>query len=267
MPRIRIDSMEDERVAAYRDLASAQLTRQSGLFVAEGRLLVERLIASSYTPHSILVDERRIGLLPDTPPDVPVYTTSKDLIEHIAGFEFHRGVLACGYRQPLDTTAGVCRELRRSALIVGCVAVQDPTNLGGILRSCAAFGVDAVLVSKQSADPFARRVLRVSMGASLSLPIVETDDVAADLQELRSDNHFQVVATVVDNATSLESATRAERTVLLIGSEADGLPESLVANADRRVTIPMSLQTDSLNASVAAGVLLYHFTRVAGSEA
>jgi len=266
MPRIRIDSIEDERVAVYRDLPSARLTRESGLFIAEGRLLVERLIASSYTPHSILVDEKRIGLLPKTSPDVPVYSTSAELIEQISGFDFHRGVMACGHRQPLDTIAGVCPHLPPTALVLACVEVQDPTNLGGILRNCAAFGADAVLVSKHSADPFARRVLRVSMGGSFNLRIIECDDIAADLRDLKSAHGFEVVAAVIGDAPPLETATRARRTALLIGSEANGLPNELVTDADRRVTIPMSLKTDSLNASVAAGVLLYHFTRVARIE-
>jgi tRNA G18 (ribose-2'-O)-methylase SpoU len=166
----------------------------------------------------------------------------------------------------LNTIAGVCSELPPEALLVGCVDVQDPTNLGGILRNCAAFGVHAVLVSKHCADPFARRVLRVSMGASLQLWIIECDDITAELQQLGSDHNFQTVATVVGAAPSLEDAARAERMVLVIGSEAEGLPDDLIDACDRRVTIPMSPQTDSLNASVAAGVFLYHFTRVARIE-
>ena len=98
MPRLRVNSIDDERIAMYRGLPAARLTRESGLFIAEGRLLVERLMASACRPHSILVDERRLGLLPSPLPDVPVYTTPAELIRQIAGFEFHRGILACGYR-------------------------------------------------------------------------------------------------------------------------------------------------------------------------
>lgn len=261
MPHVRIDSVADERVAAYRDLPNAKLA--SGLFIAEGRLLVERLVASSFRTHSILCDERRASLLPKPLPDVPVFVTSAEAIEEIVGFEFHRGVLACGHRSVSPALSDACSALRSVATVLACVDVQDPTNLGGILRSCAAFGVDAVLLSKGCADPLARRVLRVSMGGAFNMPIVECEDVARDLATLRSDFGFDLVATVVDTGDPLETSVRAPRTALLIGSEAQGLPHVLVEQADRQVTIPMSLNTDSLNASVAAGVLLYHFTRVA----
>lgn len=263
MPRVRVDSIDDERVAVYRDLPSANLTRESGLFIAEGRLLVERLLASSYDTHSILVDERRVSLLPEDLPDVPVFVTAAGLVEEIIGFNFHRGVLACGYRRPSPTLQDLCDSLGETALVLVCVDVQDPTNLGGILRNCAAFGVDAVLVSKHCADPFARRVVRVSMGGALTLRIIECENIVDDLARLRTQFGFEAVATVLEDGVPLETAGRSHRTALIIGSEAHGLPQEVIQLADHRVSIPMSMETDSLNAAVASGVFLYHFTRVA----
>ena len=263
MPHYRVESVDDERVLVYRDLPGQRLTRESGLFIAEGRLLVERLLQSRFKTHSILVDERRIGLLPPCSPDIPVYVTPAGYVEDIVGFRFHRGVLACGYRQPVESLASLGESLGKTALVVVCLGVQDPANLGGIMRNCAAFGADAVIVSSDSADPFARRVVRVSMGAALSVPVVECDDVQGVLKSLRDEHQCEIVATVVEEGESLESANRAARTALLIGGEAQGLSSEHVQVADRRVTIPMQLQTDSLNAAVASGVFLYHFARVA----
>jgi tRNA G18 (ribose-2'-O)-methylase SpoU len=264
MNRFRVDSIDDERIAVYRDLPRRNMTRESGLFIAEGRLLVERLLASSFETHSILVDERRLSQLPECPAHVPIFVAAAGLVEEIIGFNFHRGVLACGYRREPLPLASLADTFGSSALTLSCVDVQDPTNLGGILRNCAAFGVDAVLVSRQSADPFARRVVRVSTGAALRLPIVESDNVQQSLLELRDRWGFELVATVSEGGASLVSADKSTRTALIMGNEAHGLPNDIVQLADRRVTIPMQPETDSLNVAVASGVFLYHFTHVAG---
>lgn len=261
MPLIPIHDVEDERLAVYRDLLSAKASRRCGLFVAEGRLLVDRLVASRFPTHSILVDERRVGLLPEQPRDRLIYVTSAKLIEEILGFNFHRGILACGHRQPQPALGDVLRDVPMQATMLVCVGIQDPTNLGSILRSAAAFGINAVILGQQCSDPFSRRVLRVSMGATLKLPLIESDDLAVELNHLRDDFKFERIATVLEDAEVLERARRSDRIAILIGNEAHGLPAELVASCERRVTIPMQLGTDSLNAAVAGGIMLHHFTR------
>ncbi len=265
MPLIPIHDVDDERLAVYRDLLSAKASRRCGLFIAEGRLLVDRLVASSFPTHSILVDERRVGSLPEQPAERLVFVTPAKLIEEIIGFNFHRGVLACGHRQPQPALNDVMQHVPSHATILVCVGIQDPTNLGGILRSAAAFGVNAVILGRQCSDPFSRRVLRVSMGATLKLPLIESGDLAADLNRLRHDFHFERIAAVLDDAEVLEQARLSTRLAILIGNEAHGLPGEIAAMCERRVTIPMQLGTDSLNAAVAGGIMLHHFTRVASS--
>jgi|CXWL01.1.fsa_nt_gi tRNA G18 (ribose-2'-O)-methylase SpoU len=261
MPLIPIHDVDDERLDVYRDLLSAKASRRRGLFVAEGRLLVDRLVASSFPTHSILVDERRVGLLPEQPAERLVYVTPAKLIEEIIGFNFHRGVLACGHRQPQPALRDVMRHVPSRATVLVCVGIQDPTNLGSLLRSAAALGIDAVLIGQQCSDPFSRRVLRVSMGATLKLPLIESDDLAADLNRLRNDFQFECIATVLEDAEVLERARRSDRIAILIGNEAHGLPDEIAASCERRVTIPMQLGTDSLNAAVAGGIVLHHFLR------
>ncbi|MCA9110519.1 MAG: hypothetical protein KDA52_11250, partial [Planctomycetaceae bacterium] len=156
MDLIRVDSIDDQRVAVYRELHRRDLIRRSGLFIVEGQLLVERLLASSFEAHSILVDERRLSTLPESAAGKSVFVAEAGLLEEIVGFNFHRGVLACGYRSTPLAIASLKDVFGETALVVVCVDVQDPTNLGTILRNSAAFGVDAVIVTRQCADPFSR---------------------------------------------------------------------------------------------------------------
>lgn len=263
MPLIPIHDVEDERIAVYRDLLSAKASRRCGLFVAEGRLLVERLVASAFPTHSFLVDERRLSLLDGLSEERLVFVTPAKMIEEIIGFNFHRGVLACGYRQPQPTLNEVLERVPTTAAVLVCVGIQDPTNLGSILRNAAAFGVNAVLLGGQCSDPLSRRVLRVSMGATLKLPLIESNDVAVDLNRLHDEYHSERFATVLDDAEVLDETQRGDRIAILIGNEAHGLPKEIAEVCERRVTIPMQLGTDSLNAAVASGIMLHHFLRVA----
>jgi tRNA G18 (ribose-2'-O)-methylase SpoU len=144
---------------------------------------------------------------------------------------------------------------------VVCPDIHNVDNIGSLIRISAGFGVDAMILGERCHDPFFRQSVRVSMGAVFKLPIVQSIDIHADLQTLKSAG-IQLVATVLDeDAEPLVSATRADRVAILFGNEAQGIERSLIDLCDRRVTIPMKLGTDSLNVSVAAGIFLYHFTR------
>lgn len=266
MPEIPIDDLADQRVSVYRDLPRSRKAEESGRFVVEGWLLVERLIASRYPVESILIDRRRVAEFRDRlPDDLPCFVAPAGLIEQLIGFNFHRGVLACG-RRPADPCLDEIVSLSptSTSLIVACAGIQDPTNLGTILRNAAAFGVNGVLLGGQTADPFSRRVIRVSMGAALRLPLYCSVDLAADLERLRRDQTHQLLAAVLDaTAERLDQLARPRRFVLLFGNEGHGLPGELVSHCDRRVTLPMAAGTDSLNVAVASGVFLYHFTHCA----
>jgi tRNA G18 (ribose-2'-O)-methylase SpoU len=131
-----------------------------------------------------------------------------------------------------------------------------------MIRLCAGFGVDALVLGEHSHDPFWRQSVRVSMGTVFSLPIVQSDDLLRDLKRLRDEWQIEFAATVLDEtAESLAHASRGPRFGLLFGNEAQGLDDAHAAVCRRRVTIPMKLGTDSLNVAVAAGIFLFHFTR------
>jgi len=264
MPLIPIDDVGDPRLACYCDLPQQNLTRQSGLFIAEGEKVVERLVASDFAVASILAELPFAEMYePRVARETPIYVASRDLLVDTIGFRFHRGVVACGRRKPATTLNDVLPKLAQAcATMVVCPDVQDPTNLGSIIRSAAAFGCAAIVLGSKCADPFSRRVLRVSMGAALQLPVIESRDLAADLRELQA-AELELVAAVVDpSAEPLAVAQRGERLAILLGSEGHGLGAEWLELADRRVTIPMHVGFDSLNVAVAAAVLLYHFCRV-----
>jgi tRNA G18 (ribose-2'-O)-methylase SpoU len=262
MPLIPVTS-SDDRLHPYRDLPRSNLTRQSGRFVVEGKWLVERLAASEYDVESIVVDDHQLDLLPvELSGAVPVYALPSADLEKLIGFNFHRGILACGRRKSLLASSDIIPSCGK-ATIVACIDIHDPTNLGGILRNCAAFGVDGVLLSRRCADPFSRRVLRVSMGTAFKLRISVMEDFAMELRRIQSDLKCDLIATVLaSDAERLERSDRPERMVLLIGNEGHGLPRECLELANRKVTLPMEHGTDSLNAAAATAVFLYHFTRI-----
>ena len=262
MPLVPINSVNDPEVLPYRNLPQQRLGKQSTLFVVEGSFLVDGLLASSFETESLFVERRRADEFAEkVSQDVPVYVADKSIFQQILGFPFHRGVLACGRRHSNRTFQHLMTDLQEEAILVIGHDVKDPQNLGGILRNCAAFGVDGVLLGATCADPFSRRVLRTSMGAVLKLAIVESEDMVRDLTRLGSEHRFQRFAAVLNSkASPLESMKRAPRMALLFGNEAKGVSEALVSKCDHCVTIPMRMGTDSLNVSVASGIFLYQFT-------
>lgn len=260
----RVTAVDDARLDIYRDLPRSNLTRPSGLFIAEGGLVVERLLASTFALDSVLLDERFEAEYADRlPADVPTYVVPHEHVSQIVGFKFHRGILACGRRRPTPRIADLVRADSARISVVVAIDVHDPENMGSILRTSAALGVDLFLATSSCADPFSRRVLRTSMGQVLKLPLRTTDDMESDLTELQRTYGVELAAAVLDGeAEPLSSSVRPPRFGLLLGNEGHGLPAALVARCDRKVTIPMASGVDSLNVAVAAGIVLYHFLRV-----
>ena len=264
MPEEFIDSLDDPRLDPYRNLKKSNLTRWSGCFIAEGRRVVNRLLASDFPVLSVLVSERRReSVARKLPAGTPIYVAPQELTEQLVGYNFHTGVLACGRRKEQPELQAVLASAGGRVTLAACPQITDQENLGGIIRVCAAFGAHGLLLAASCPDPFSRRVLRVSMGNAFRLPIVESRDLAADLQELRSRWGVQLAATVLDpNAEVLATASRPDRLALLFGNESDGLHERWLDVCQRKITIPMAPGSDSLNVAAAAAVFLYHFTRV-----
>ncbi len=269
--QVWIESLEDERVAPYRNLKDRELAVEGDRFIAEGKLVTQRLLASDFPVESVLIAQRRLEEIgPQVPAEVPLYIVPDPLVHEIIGFKFHSGVLAVGRRKPrlsLDEVMTRCTTAKPEGPITLMVlpATRNAENLGALFRIGAAFGVDAVVLGPECTDPWWRRVIRVSMGAVFSLPIILSEDLQHDLTRLHDVWQVQHYATVVGmEAKSLATVSRPgppDRVALLFGPEDHGLDQRWINLCDQRITIPMHLGTDSLNVAVAAAVFLYHFTQ------
>lgn len=261
---ITIDSPSDVRLAPYMNLRERTL-RGEQIFIAEGELVVNRLIRSPYEVESVLLVERFLPkILSGLPSMTPVYVVEESLIKSIVGFSFYQGVLAVGKRKLLPEIE-LCDKLLRKehARLVVLPYVTKPENLGLIFRSGAALGATAVVLGEQCCDPFSRRALRVSMGAVLQVPIIACDDLISDLSEIRNRYEFELWGTVLDaDAEALPAIRpRKDRIALIFGNEFEGLCSPWIECCDRKVTIPMSKDVDSLNLGVSVGIFLYELAR------
>jgi tRNA G18 (ribose-2'-O)-methylase SpoU len=259
-----VEDATDPRIAGYRDARDGELRRREGLFLAEGRLLVRRLLEASRFPvQSLLVtppalDDLRDLLAADD--STPVHVASAETIRAIVGFKFHRGCLALGVRgEPLAPEALMDPVGPRTLLALEGVA--DPDNVGAVFRNAAAFGAAGVLLSSHCADPLYRKAIRVSMGATLSLPFARASDWPAALAALRHAGYRLVAlcprAEAEDIVEVAARAPRQPRLALLLGAEGTGLSGSTRAAADVEVRIPMAAGIDSLNVAAACGIALH----------
>ncbi len=222
---------------------------RGGLLLAEGARVVDRCLQAGHHLRALLVSTAYSGPLPS--PAVPTLVLDPEEIQRLTGFGAMREMLGAFDRPPDPTASQVLPSARRVLVLEG---VMNPSNVGTIIRSATALGVDATLIGPGSADPFGRRALRTSMGAALVHPWAITADPVADLRA----HGFALLALTPDEAaTPLPRAMRelvGRRVALALGSEGEGLSDHLVAAADDRVTIPMAPGVDSLNVAAAAAV-------------
>ncbi len=271
MPRIEpIDDPGDPRIEAYRDVRERDLVGRQGLFVAEGEVVLGRLIgAPRFRTVSVLVDAKRLEKLgPMLAPlgdEVPVYGAGRPVLDAIAGFPMHRGILGLGAREADVTVPGLLAALAPDALVLALFAIANHDNIGGIFRNAAAFGIDAVILDGHCCDPLYRKALRVSVGGVLQVPYAQAA-VGADLVALLAGQGFDTLALTPSGDTPLAQVRRAGRTAVLLGAEGPGLPAEVLAAA-RGVSIPMAAGFDSLNVATTSGIVLHHLmTHGAGPD-
>lgn len=265
MPIVRIDDLDDPRLADYQHLRGPSrrmaLERERGIFTVEGRLSIEALLASRYTVRSILVAEehvQRVATLVHT--EAPIYSMPAEAMEAVTGVHFHRGVLAVAERPALPPVAELVATARRLLVLE---AVNDHENIGALFRNAAAFGVDAVLLDPRTTDPLYRRSTRVSLGHVLRVPFARVDDGAWPpvLADLRAAGIVTLALTPAADAEPIgRVVTEApERVALVVGAEGPGLSDAALAAASRRVRIPMAPGVDSVNVATAAAIALSAF--------
>jgi tRNA G18 (ribose-2'-O)-methylase SpoU len=256
----RVASPDDPRLEPYRRVAEPRWIREQGLFVAEGRLVVERLLAlGGFRLHSILVNRaaaKAMRPLLDVAP-ATVLACDDPTLESITGYNFHRGCLALVYRPP-ELQAGAFRDARR---LLGIENVANPDNIGGLFRTAAAFGIDGVVLNATSGDPLYRKALRTSMGAALRIPYARVEAWHETLGYLRARGLRVVALTPSEGAMDLGELARTvgrdDRLIVLVGAEGAGLEAGTIALAEVAVRIPIDSTVDSLNVVVAAGIALH----------
>jgi tRNA G18 (ribose-2'-O)-methylase SpoU len=258
---ILIDDPNDPRVAAYRDIKERDLVGRQGLFIAEGETVLRAFVRDApERVRSLLIDGKRIDKLGEVlaglPPGVPVYVAGQAVLDAIAGFHLHRGVLAVGAKpEPMSADALLQRAGQRAVVLV-LMGIANHDNLGGIFRNAAAFGVDGVILDGDCCDPFYRKAIRVSIGATLSLPtawLAPGEDVVALLER----HGFQGLALSPAAGETLARLDPPARAAVLLGAEGPGLSQAVMDRV-RTVGIPMAGGFDSLNVATTSGIVLHH---------
>jgi tRNA G18 (ribose-2'-O)-methylase SpoU len=260
---IPIGDPRDPRVAAYLDIRERDLVGRHGRFIAEGKVVLDLLLSTGrFTAESALILENRLPGLDATlrkaPADFPVYVASGEVMDRIAGFHMHRGILAIGARGDPQTAQTLLETLPADALVVVLVGISNHDNMGSIFRNAAAFGADAVLLDTTCCDPLYRKAIRVSVGAALKVPFACFDDSTHFMAALDRLGFGQYALSPRGHA-DIRDAQRSPRLALYLGTEGEGLPDALLRRL-RTVRIGMAGGFDSLNVAAASAIALHHFS-------
>lgn len=262
MPVI-IDDPDDPRIAVFRSIKERDLRGRRGLFIAEGKVVMERLARSSlFMPVNVLVAETRLeavlrmfGAFGD---DVPIHVCAQEIFDHIAGFPVHRGLLAaCRHREPPVSAEMLLQSLksRQTLLVLAASAIANHDNMGALFRNAAAFGVAAVLLDDQCCDPLYRKAIRVSVGAVLDVPYAFAGSCSSLVDDLRKYG-VEPFSLTPSGRTDIDDARFPDRAALLVGSEGEGLAPGILQRT-QTLSIPMENGFDSLNVATSAAIALH----------
>ncbi|MHA6641645.1 TrmH family RNA methyltransferase [Mesorhizobium sp. A623] len=259
----RIDDPHDPRIAAYLDIRERDLAGRQGRFIAEGKVVLDVLLsARRFTTESILVLENRLAGLADilakAPESLPVHVVSGEVMDKIAGFHMHRGILAIGIKRARQDAEALLADL--PPLIVALVGISNHDNMGSIFRNAAAFGAHAVFLDTSCCDPLYRKAIRVSVGAALKVPFATFDDTSGFIGTLDRLGYDQF-ALSPRGAIDIRDARPGKRLALFLGTEGEGLPGPLLERLET-VRIAMAKDFDSLNVAAASAIALHHFSRI-----
>lgn len=261
---IRVDDPNDERLDAFRwrerqltNIGQRKAQIPTGLFIAEGDLVVERALTAGCLPQVVLCDERFALQF-----DHPVSTVGGSVIEapadvrrEVTGLGVPLGAIGVFERPPVRDANELCEHARRIVLL-DCI--DNPSNVGSIARSAAALGWGALVLDNTSSDPLARRALRVSMGTTFRVDFARTDDLGSLIDYLNRDGVTTISLTPrwesgnVENLSEIRGLN--ERVAIVLGSERQGVRPEITDRCSRAVRIEMADQVDSLNVATAAAI-------------
>lgn len=270
MDPIQIESINDPRVAVYRNVRDADLVGRRGLFLAEGELVVRALLeqgcgSGRFRAQSALLNRTRLSAMADAlgglGPECPVYVAEQDVLDEIVGFHIHRGVLACGGRgEPPALSEILSPPVAAPGPIIVLEDLANHDNIGGVFRNAAAFGASGVLLTARCCDPLYRKALRVSMGHVLSIPYASISSVESACAALHGAGWTTFALTPDRGAPGLgdlvASGEVGDRVAIVLGAEGPGLTAGAMRSAGRRARIPIAPGVDSLNVVVACAIAL-----------
>ncbi len=246
----------------YARLSEVQLLNREfpdkGLFIAESPKVIERALNAEYEPVSCLMEKKHIDgegrQVLDRIKNVPIFCAEFDVLTQLTGFKLTRGMLCAMKRKPLPSVKEICKNKRRIVILDN---VMNPTNVGAIIRSAAALGMDAVILTPGCSDPLYRRAARVSMGTVFQIEWTFSDENY--LSELKSLGFKTVAMALKDNSVSISDPVLSNESKLavIMGTEGDGLSDNTIAECDYTVKIPMHHDVDSLNVAAASAVAFY----------
>lgn len=265
MNLIEVQSLNHPGVEVFSTLTEAQLRNSlepsKGIFIAESPKVIQVALNAGYKPLSLMCEQKHIigdaASIIRQCGNIPVYTGSRELLATLTGYTLTRGVLCAMQRPTPKTIEETCKDAHRIVVIDGVV---DTTNIGAIFRSAAALGIDAVLLTPSSCDPLNRRAVRVSMGSVFIVPWTWLEKPIFSLKEMG----FRTVAMALTNKSvplDYPPLKKEDKLAIIMGTEGDGLSDSVIENADYVVRIPMSHQVDSLNVAAASAVAFWELRK------
>lgn len=270
-PLIVIEDPADPRIAEFSQIRERDLTGRGGRFIAEGTVVLRMLAAAHATGRGIRAEKLLLlrnrvegvaDLLAAFPAEVPIYVAEAPVLDAIAGFHLHRGVLALGRRDGTAETGELIARLPEDALVlVGC-GISNHDNIGALFRNAAGFGADAVLLDETCCDPLYRKALRVSVGSVLTMPYARDGSSEALLGAL-ADAGFAIWALSPAGEVEIGEIAPARRMALVVGTEGEGLPRAILERF-HTARIAQMPGLDSLNVGTASGIALYSLAKSMG---
>ncbi len=288
MDYIKVDDLNLKELNIYHSVNEVGLMHyyepDEGIFIAETALVVLRALDAGYEPLSVLIEDKLVlkddenlsvqkdpeEILSDNDPvrevlsrikNIPVYVASHETLKGITGYEVTRGILCAMRRKVLPLVGDTLKGASRITVLDGVV---NPTNVGAIVRSAAALDIDAILFTKDCADPLYRRAIRVSMGNIFNIPwTIISNDRLKNMDELKSLGFETVSMALCENSIGIDDSRllNADKLAIIMGTEGEGLSDEVIKASDHTAKIPMSNGVDSLNVAAASAVIFWELSK------
>ncbi|RPI04808.1 MAG: RNA methyltransferase [Ignavibacteriae bacterium] len=263
---VAITSLNHPDLTPYRTLRQSVEQFRNGKFIAEGTMVVERLLESTHTIVSVLITPEwleeyrdRIGSRRE---HITVFVGKKELLNTIVGYNLHQSIMALGKIPAQETLASVLNQSLPPHLFVAIEGLANAENIGVLVRNCTAFGVHAILVGETSSSPYLRRAVRNSMGTVFKMPVVHCTNLVETLKTLQQSHQCSVVAAHPHTEEHhIHHIDFSGNCCLVFGSEGHGVSPEVLSACDMPVAIPMQHGVDSLNVASASAVFLYEVMR------